>query len=988
MDDINSVSKDIENVTVSDSIACSPEDILSYTKSGNISLKILHLNIRSINCNFSNLLILLKRINMALDIIVLSECWLSKCPQIPVLNGYDHFETDFTNQNDGVVTYIRSGIHYNIELPNFVDANCIIIKLSNDTSVLAMYRPPSYKNISPFLKCLDSTLNALKASTTTVIVGDININLIPSDTDHIVDDYLNLVASHAMLPAHFLPTRENHCLDHIILRTPAPATTFVLDSLITDHAPILLCCCCKVDENKTKRFTQRLDVSSIVRSLEDSDFSFVFNSSDPEIITNALVSNISKIVEQHSLSYPIPSRKRIIKPWITPGLLKCIRHRDKLSRIARRDPDSVTNKIIYIRYRSFCNNLLKRIKSQFEQYEFSKAKKSPKDTWNIIKKIANIEKSHPNAFSLLKTDVSPKTSVNAVNNYFANVGRNLALNIERQMSSCTSSDKSPHQPSLGLLQPAPKSMALLSVDEKEIENIILNLKDKCALGWDGIPTSVIKSARHVLIPILKHVFNVCLSKGVFPLAFKKAVVHPIYKGGDRGSASNYRPISVLTVLSKVFEKILNKRLLLFIDKGGVLSENQYGFRSGRSTEDAVLVLTETVIRNFEKKQKTVGIFLDLSKAFDTVSIPILLSKLERIGVRGVVLDMFRSYLNSRTQCVVIDGVRSVDEYVSFGVPQGSVLGPSLFLIYINDLCGLSLPNCNIISYADDTALLVHGSSWEEASLLSETALGAVMNWLCANLLTLNVSKTKFITFSPGVNVPQLSHISLRAHICSAVIEHDQIPCDCTCIERTNCLKYLGVMIDCALSWRPHIEVLVSRIRKLIFVFKSLRKVVDFQCLKTVYFALAQSILAYCITSWGGTFKTHMLKIERAQRAVLKVITNNPYFYPTTELYKLCEVLTVRQLFVIHCVLRRHSLLYYDPLLKVLKRRYDIVCKIVPRRTAAASRHFCYISSTLYNRLHKQLDIYSLTRHKCKLRCTKWLQSLSYDDTEELFVIAS
>lgn len=636
-------------------------------------------------------------------------------------------------------------------------------------------------------------------------------------------------------------------------------------------------------------------------------------------------------------------------------------------------------KITVIRYRNFCNNLLKKLKREYEKNELQKARNNPRATWNLVKRIANLDRKKSSSEELLKLADNPLHSVNSVNKFFANIGRDLASKIVNSTNSTTSSlpdhtQNASHLPPLG-------SMALLPTDNKEIEHIILNLKDRCAVGWDGIPTSVVKGARHSLIPILTYIFNLCLSTGTFPSAFKKALVHPIHKNGNRQNLNNYRPISVLTALSKVLEKIINRRLVSFLNDNNILSQKQFGFRSSRSTEDAVIELTTTIIRNFDVGIRTAGIFLDLTKAFDTVSIPILLDKLEKVGIRGSVNSLFRSYLSHRSQVVVINDIISDEEQVFFGVPQGSVLGPTLFLVFINELCSLSIPNCQIITYADDTALLVSGNNWDEVQLLAAAALEVVLDWLSKNLLTLNITKTKYITFS-STNRTQPNSFSLRAHSCLAPGPH---PCSCQYIERVPSIKYLGVHLDSGLSWTPHIDSTVARVRKLIYVFKNLRTVADLQCLKTVYFALAQSILNYCITAWGGSIKTQMLRVERAQRAVLKVMLSEPRRYSTSLLYSRSEVLSVRQLFVLAAVLRKHMNLFFDPHHSTNKRRSDIVCKIEPRRTAAAGRHFHYLSSPLYNRINKALNIYSLPLYKCKHKCLTWLLSLSYNQTENLLI---
>lgn len=980
MDDVNRLFNAIEEISVSDSIQCSPEEAGEHI-STITNFNILHVNIRSINCNLDGFTILLQRINCRLDALILSECWLSKLSSIPTIPGFDSFESDYSNQNDGIVVFVRRGIKYNVMKFDFKEANCLVVNFSNEFALIAIYRSPSYRNLEPFFDSLDKVLNSLKSFKSLVLIGDFNINIIPKNADPLVDEYLNLLASHALLPAHFYPTREGHCLDHVIARTPYKSKTLVLDSLITDHAPVLFSCGKRfVTENNYFEFS-RFNIPAIVQDLSTTDFSSVLSCSNPNLAAEILIQIISNTLSKNSTIVKIPRKKRILKPWITPGLLRCIRHRDRLYKTFKTNPDDLTNMLIYTRYRKFCNYLLKRVKREYYQNEFQKVRNSPKEAWKKINQVANIHKNQNHASNLLKLSINPSSSIDAVNTFFANIGSELAYNITRSQKQNSVKLSEFHSPTL-TGKSSLNSMAMFTVDSDEIEHTILNLKDKCAVGWDGISTTLVKASRHILIPLLCHIFNASLTTGIFPQSFKKAIVHPIFKSGDRDSVTNYRPISVLTVFSKIFEKIINKRLIKFLNKHTILSNNQFGFRRGRSTEDAVLQLSDTIVKNFDKKFKTVGIFLDLSKAFDTVSVPILLDKLESIGVRGVVHDLFRSYLTNRTQLVSIDGLNSSEKYLHFGVPQGSVLGPTLFLIYVNELCDLSIPNCKIITYADDTVLLVHGRSWIEVQNQSENALRVVGDWLTSCLLTLNLSKTNYIAFSPNLGSQPPSSFTLRFHQCDA----SQNCVNCTEIGNVHSIKYLGVMVDRSMNWKHHIHATVSRIRKLIYIFKNLRGIVNFKYLKIIYYALAQSVITYCITVWGGAAKSHMLRIEKAQRAVLKVLLRKPIRYCTTELYSLSEVLTVRQLFILQTILRKHTQLQFDPKTSVTKRRSDKVCKIENSRTAMAGRHYYVISSSLYNRLNRKLNIYSLTLYNCKLKCFEWLQSLSYLETEDLLVV--
>ena len=362
--------------------------------------------------------------------------------------------------------------------------------------------------------------------------------------------------------------------------------------------------------------------------------------------------------------------------------------------------------------------MIKKVKLQYQRREFEKANKNPKETWKLIKTVGNLHKSQSSSSKLFSSSSDLLSTVNDVNHFFANIGKELAFNITNNLAAQLPSDPV-ISPPIQLISSGsrPNSMALLKTDFVEVEQIINNLKTTSATGWDSIPASLIKSAKHVLVPVLTHLFNLCPIVGVFPGEFKKALVHPIYKSGDTGSVTNYRPISVLSILSKILEKLLYRRLTGYLDSFNIIADNQYGFRRGKSTEDAILNMTELVAQNFNSKYKTIGLFLDLSKAFDTVSIPSLMEKMLEIGVRGIAYDIFKSYLTDCTQRVIINDTVSQDEALCYGVPQGSVLGPTLFSIYVNDLCKLSLPNCKILSYADGTVLLIHGADWEKSVLM-------------------------------------------------------------------------------------------------------------------------------------------------------------------------------------------------------------------------------------------------------------------------------
>ena len=283
-------------------------------------------------------------------------------------------------------------------------------------------------------------------------------------------------------------------------------------------------------------------------------------------------------------------------------------------------------------------------------------------------------------------------------------------------------------------------------------------------------------------------------------------------------------------------------------------------------------------------------------------------------------------------------------------------------------------NTDIYAYADDTAILVYGPTWDVVKTIAEEALSKVMKWLNYNLLTLNLAKTTYIPFAIRRNTRPAHNFSIAAHSCSNPVPS----CDCPTLTRSDSIKYLGVQIDDGLRWDKQIDALTNRTMRLIHVFKSLRESANRDTLRMVYCALCQSVLGYCITAWGGAAKTKMLTVERAQRAILKVMTRKPYRFPTKELYSNCNVLTVRQLFILRSILRTHAKLPPpNP-----KKRLQLI-RGPQHKTAFATHQFYTLSIHLYNKINKELKIQKSNTFSIKNEVTQWLLERDYTYTESL-----
>ena len=408
-----------------------------------------------------------------------------------------------------------------------------------------------------------------------------------------------------------------------------------------------------------------------------------------------------------------------------------------------------------------------------------------------------------------------------------------------------------------------------------------------APGHDSIPMSLFKENINTLIKIITHICNLSLSSGVFPSDLMLAIVACIYKAGNPELESNYRPISVLPAFSKILEKIVCNQLLNYFIRNNLLTSSQYGFLPGLSTVDAVYSIVNGIYDAFDRGETPVGVFLDLKKAFDTIDRNKLLQKLKVYGIEGTELNWFRSYLSARRQLVAFRDETSTVQKVDYGVAQGSIVGPLLYVIYINDIVACS-DKLQFTMYADDSSCSLSSPNLHDTIGCLNDELVKVSRWLTSNCLTLNVSKCHYIIFrrknKKMHNPPPI------------LILINEI------LEEKICTKFLGLMLDRNLCFQEHINYVTKKLSKYVPIMYQIRHNMPAEALRTIYNTLIFPCLCYCNGIWGSVYVSNLKPLQIIQKRIIKAMYFKPIRYPSAELFVSKFLLSVEQINKYTCFL--------------------------------------------------------------------------------------
>ena len=544
-----------------------------------------------------------------------------------------------------------------------------------------------------------------------------------------------------------------------------------------------------------------------------------------------------------------------------------MKERDAVYRAHKLNPDNPELAANFKKLKKEVKSLITAKKKQHIETLFLAAGNSTKKQWEIINKTINTtEKREITKIQMEDghdTEDNEKMA-NTMNSHFVNVSISIKNQTQIPNPVCT------------LNYETNTTMYLRKTTPEEIKEIIESLKTNAAPGYDRIKPNLIKKLKDTLSPILSNLINKTLIEGKFPDCLKMGKVTPIHKKGPTNIPNNYRPITVLTVFAKILEIVLKNRLLEYLYDIRFIHDQQNGFLNKRSTQSAITNIIETIYQEIDNKKTVLAVFLDLCKAFDVVDHQILLTKMAKLGIQEKVLQIFSDYLTNRVQYTLVNDHPSSKLPVTSGVPQGSVLGPILFLIYINDICDCGLRG-KVTLFADDTALFYSGTLidiFQDA----QGDLNKICRWTKYNYIKLNHDKCNYIIIN---NKLPVNNLTLKLY--------DEN------IKRVNDTKYLGLILDSKLNFERHINKIRSKISVLCYHLRQHSYKFNLATKYLIYNAHVNSHLNYFAAFWGHARQQDIKKLQITQNKVIKILFNKPFRTSTCSLYSELNILNINEI---------------------------------------------------------------------------------------------
>lgn len=754
------------------------------------------------------------------------------------------------------------------------------ISYEDNLCVICIYKPPDGNN-ELFFMCLSETLTRAMAKFKNIILcGDLNIKSnTPEKKEtkilHDIFDSHNLVS---LVKEHTRITNKTSSSIDYLVTNVNDVQYENLDPGISDHhCQILLfnesLNTFPVEKSKTRITHRDINKQSV------HEFKTLFNR---EYTNSNQIHSFNTFFENFrwcfEVAFPLKEKTLLFnneknkKIAFSDELLQKLEYLKNIKWLKDNyDDDQI--RIKYKQERNYVNKVIKLEKQNYYNNIIENSTNKTKTLWSIVNNSIGRSGKEKTKIVLKNNELEIANSLDIANkfgSYFSTaVPDMLTTHFGNDISdTCTIAKNS-----------CSRSMFFTPVTAQEIQDIIQTLPNKKSTGYDHIPVTLIKECSIELSQPLADMINHSVLTGEFPSPLKIACLVPIFKKGDPSNEENYRPIALLSIFSKIMEKAIAARITSFLSTNKTLNEHQHGFRENHSTETATADLIQYIYEKLDKNERVLCVFFDLSRAFDTVEPKFVEQKIKALGIREPISKWILSYLTNRKFMVKIDNIVSNEFETDIGTPQGGVLGPLIFLLYVNDLPS-HIGEGRLFMYADDSTLVMSDSNAQKLEEKANTAVQNFNNRCRENRLIINYEKTICMQFHTKQRSPDNYHLNIEEKI----------------LRFTHSTVFLGVTIDKHLSWTEHIDQICGKLNKSYFAILTLKNNLQTQLLITVYYALVYPLISYNIIAWGQSSSWDRVFLQ--QKRIIRLIFNIPYGHTCRNVYKQNNILTVISIYLL------------------------------------------------------------------------------------------
>ena len=861
---------DVEPDEYFDDVFVLPDHIEPLNLFKKSSLNIAHLNVNGLRSKLDFVKILL--FQEKFDILCLNETKIDSTVSDSdiAVPGYLLHRLDRTAHGGGTLIYYAKSLDVkrNTRLTKKAHESLWVevrFKKSKPIYICSLYRPPCSKAIedtTKYTQYLSSCFDNLQKDSEVFILGDFNVDI--SKKNNLSSLITEFCKSKDLTQYVSSPTRiteySSTAIDLAISNSGHAKDCYVIELGISDHCLVFIRREKTHVDRKPRTITTRsfknFNQEPFLDDLGNLDWSPMLKSTNVDEAAEIFNSNVLGVLDKHA---PVVQRRIRIDspPWFNEELYHAIQERDYLLKLASRCEKGSPEWTRYKRKKNSVIKLKDRLKREYYQKSITDSKSESRKLWKTLQNLVPGKKSDtvtPHSLNFDDKEISDKKEMASIfNNFFATVGSKLGENFNFSDTDHIS------------LPMNENHFNFSHVNLSTVQKIISKLDNSKATGLDGINVRALKFGSPILSFYLAHLFNLSLSTGTVPSCWKKKRVTPVFKKGDSGDVNNYRPISILPITMKIFEKVVHSQVSDFLDASDILSQSQSGFRNRYSTDTAVICVSDFILQELGKGKYVGAVLVDLKKAFDTVDHKILLKKLFCYGFRDASFAWFESYLSDRLQCTQLEEISSdLKEEGAYGVPQGSVLGPLLFLLYINDIGKSVRTNVFHHLYADDTIIAISTDCPLRLRKELSDQLSDIGKWFSQNKLTVNTTKTEVIFFGRANKVKECKNLV------PIKFQGDTLACK----EK---VKYLGVIFDENLNWDSQAKNARKKAYLSLNKIKRISSCLDLDTKKMLVNALVMPHVTYCSSSWSSMSKANHKKFDSLIGNISRLVPINKTF---------------------------------------------------------------------------------------------------------------